>query len=285
MNRDPDAYRYKWSNGSKNFQEHLEQSDSEQKSRFQESRVANSDSIDDEEREFLVQFSTLTTENRIDQSLLSLTHSDHLSKNDFATNSYVPFITVFLNKFLDNKPNGFLLNEINIDDSDDIDDSENLDASDDIDCDLDMELELLTRMNGLTVDMMPEIDRFYITLQFELAKAMSPCIIWGFHLEKKMFHTNGFGSITMDSNARDLVALTNEVLSISITQKKSIIDTNTIRSALHRRTWDLRSQVTLAEGARPRDPSPREGLTEPCHGGKARDALRDTLLVIPENSH
>ncbi|XP_070023423.1 protein Ycf2-like [Nicotiana sylvestris] len=168
--------------------------------------------------------------------------------------------------------------------------------------------------------------RFYITLQFELAKAMSPCIIWipnihdldvnesndlalgllvnhlsrdcercstrnilviasthipqkvdpaliapnklntcikirrlllpqqrkhfftlsytrGFHLEKKMFHTNGFGSITMGSNARDLVALTNEVLSISITQKKSIIDTNTIRSALHRQTWDLRSQV------------------------------------------
>ncbi|KAG5568787.1 hypothetical protein H5410_064191 [Solanum commersonii] len=26
MNRDPDAYRYKWSNGSKSFQEHLEQS-------------------------------------------------------------------------------------------------------------------------------------------------------------------------------------------------------------------------------------------------------------------
>ncbi|GAY48955.1 hypothetical protein CUMW_115560 [Citrus unshiu] len=58
-----------------------------------------------------------------------------------------------------------------------------------------------------------------------------------------MFHTNGFGSITMGSNARDLVALTNEALSISITQKKSIIDTNTIRSALHRQTWDLRSQV------------------------------------------
>ncbi|PHT72727.1 Protein Ycf2 [Capsicum annuum] len=48
-----------------------------------ESWVANSDSIHDEEREFLVQFSTLTTENRIDQILLSLTHSDHLSKNDF----------------------------------------------------------------------------------------------------------------------------------------------------------------------------------------------------------
>nr|UBT67960.1 hypothetical protein RF2 [Panax vietnamensis] len=370
-----------------------------------ESWVANSDSIDDEEREFLVQFSTLTTEKRIDQILLSLTHSDHLSKNDsgyqmieqpgaiylrylvdihkkylmnyefntsclaerriflahyqtitysqtscganslnfpshgkpfslrlalspsrgilvigsigtgrsylvkyLATNSYVPFITVFLNKFLDNKPKGFLIDDIDID------------ASDDIDRDLHTELELLT------MDMMPEIDRFYITLQFELAKAMSPCIIWipnihdldvnesnyfslgllvnhlsrdcercstrkilviasthipqkvdpaliapnklntcikirrllipqqrkhfftlsytrGFRLENKMFHTNGFGSITMGSNARDLVALTNEALSISITQKKSIIDTNTIRSALHRQTWDLRSQV------------------------------------------
>ncbi|KAL2225144.1 UNVERIFIED_CONTAM: Protein Ycf2 [Sesamum indicum] len=62
-----------------------------------------------------------------------------------------------------------------------------------------------------------------------------------------MFHTNGFGSITMGSNVRDLVALTNEALSISITQKKSIIDTNTIRSALHRQTWDLRSQRFLYE--------------------------------------
>nr|YP_010567975.1 hypothetical chloroplast RF21 [Dracocephalum rupestre]YP_010567995.1 hypothetical chloroplast RF21 [Dracocephalum rupestre]UZC55688.1 hypothetical chloroplast RF21 [Dracocephalum rupestre]UZC55689.1 hypothetical chloroplast RF21 [Dracocephalum rupestre]WCR50840.1 Ycf2 protein [Dracocephalum rupestre]WCR50857.1 Ycf2 protein [Dracocephalum rupestre] len=385
-----------------------------------ESWVANSDSIDDEEREFLVQFSALTTEKRIDQILLSLTHSDHLSKNDsgyqmieqpgaiylrylvdihkkyllnyefntsslaerrvflahyqtitysqtscgtntlhfpshgkpfslrlalspskgilvigsigtgrsylvkyLATNSYVPFITVFLNKFLDNKPKGFLIDDIDIDDSDDIDHSDDIDDSDDIDRDLDTELELLTMMNALTMDMMPEIDRFYIILQFELAKAMSPCIIWipnihdldvnesnylslgllanhlsercstrnilviasthipqkvdpaliapnklnmcikirrllipqqrkhfftlsytrGFHLENKMFHTNGFGSITMGSNARDLVALTNEALSISITQKKSIIDTNTIRSALHRQAWDLRSQV------------------------------------------
>nr|UEN67600.1 hypothetical protein RF2 [Sophora davidii]UEN67619.1 hypothetical protein RF2 [Sophora davidii] len=380
-----------------------------------ESWVSNSDSIDDKEREFLVQFSTLTTEKRIDQILLSLTHSDHLSKNNsgyqmieqpgaiylrylvdihkkylmnyefntsclaerriflahyqtitysqtpcgansfhfpshgkpfslrlalppprgilvigsigtgrsylvkyLATNSYLPFITVFLNKFLDNKPKGFLI--------DDIDDSDDSDDSDDIDRDLDTELELLTMINALTMDMMPKIDRFYIPLQFELAKAMSPCIIWipnihdldvnesnylslgllvnylsrdcercstrnilviasthipqkvdpaliapnklntcikirrllipqqrkhfftlsytrGFHLEKKMFHTNGFGSITMGSNVRDLVALTNEALSISIIQKKSIIDTNIIRSALHRQTWDLRSQV------------------------------------------
>uniref|UniRef100_A0A0A0LK99 ATPase AAA-type core domain-containing protein n=1 Tax=Cucumis sativus TaxID=3659 RepID=A0A0A0LK99_CUCSA len=188
------------------------------------------------------------------------------------------------------------------------------------------ELKLLTMMNALTMEMKLEIDQFYITLQFELIKAMSPCIIWipnihdlyvnksshlyfgllvnylyrdfercsttnilviasthipqkvdpaliapnklntcikirrllipqqrkhfftlsytrGFHLEKKMFHTNGFGSITMGSNVRDLVALTNEALSISITQRKSIIDTNIIRSALHRQTWDLRSQV------------------------------------------
>ncbi|KAG5606347.1 hypothetical protein H5410_027839 [Solanum commersonii] len=58
-----------------------------------------------------------------------------------------------------------------------------------------------------------------------------------------MFHTNIFGSIIMGSNARDLVALTNEIPSISITQKKSIIDTNTIRSILHRQTWDLQSQI------------------------------------------
>nr|YP_010426286.1 hypothetical protein RF2 [Thottea sumatrana]YP_010426303.1 hypothetical protein RF2 [Thottea sumatrana]USL48281.1 hypothetical protein RF2 [Thottea sumatrana]USL48298.1 hypothetical protein RF2 [Thottea sumatrana] len=391
-----------------------------------ESWVANSDSIDDEEREFLVQFSTLTTEKRIDQILLSLTHSDHLSKNDsgyqmieqpgsiylrylvdihkkclmnyefnrsclaerrtflahyqtitysqtscgansfhfpshekpfslrlalspsrgilvigsigtgrsylvkyLATNSYVPFITVFPNKFLDDKPKGYLIDDIDIDDSDDIDidDSDDIDIDDsddiDIDDDLDTELELLTMTNALTMSMTPNIDRFDITLQLELTKAMSPCIMWipnihdlesnylslgvlvnylsrdcescptrnilvfasthipqkvdpaliapdklntcikvrrllipqqrkhffilsytrGFHLEKKMFHTNGFGSITMGSNARDLVALTNEALSISITQKKSIIDTNTIRSALHRQTWDLRSQV------------------------------------------
>ncbi|KAF1898413.1 hypothetical protein Lal_00042105 [Lupinus albus] len=230
-------------------------------------------------------------------------------------------LIIFLNKFLDNKPKGFL-----IDDSDDSNDSDDSDDSDDIDRDPDTELDLLTMMNALTMDMIPEIDRFYIPLQFELAKAMSPCIIWipnihdldvnesnylslgvlmnylsgdcercstrnilviasthipkkvdpaliapnklnicikirrllipqqrkhiftlsytrGFHLEKKMFHTNGFGSITMGSNVRDLVALTNEALSISIIQKKSIIDTNIIRSALHRQTWDLRSQL------------------------------------------
>nr|CAA47848.1 unnamed protein product [Cuscuta reflexa]prf//2113216B ORF 740 [Cuscuta reflexa] len=253
-----------------------------------------------------------------------------------ATNSYVPFITVFPNKFLDKNPQ--FIDDIDIDNSNNIDASDDIDMDnsdnidDDIDRDLATELELLTWMNALTMDreMKAEIARLFITLQFELARAMSPCIIWipnihdldvnesnylslgllvnhlsrdcercspinilviasthipqkvdpaliapkklntciklrrllipqqrkyfftlsytrGFHLENKMFHTNGFGSITMGPNARDIVALTNEVLSISITQKKSIIDTNTIRSALHRQTWDLQSQVRLVQ--------------------------------------
>ena len=60
------------------------------------------------------------------------------------------FLSLRLNKFLDNKPKGFPI-----------------DDSDDIDRDLDTELELLTMMNAM--DMMPELDRLYITLQFELA--------------------------------------------------------------------------------------------------------------------
>ncbi|KAL8225887.1 hypothetical protein R6Q57_018444 [Mikania cordata] len=197
-----------------------------------------------------------------------------------AKNSYLPFTTVFLKKFLDNKSQGFDdIDNGDIDASDDVDSSDDTDASDDI---LYMELELLTSMNTLTMNMMPEDeDRLYITLQFELAKAMSTDIIWilnihdldvnesncfslglivnllsvdyetrnipvitsthipqrvdpvliapnklntcikirrllipqqrknfftlsytrGFQLEKKMFYTNGFGSITMGSNA------------------------------------------------------------------------------------
>nr|YP_009988060.1 hypothetical protein RF2 [Medicago edgeworthii]QNM38298.1 hypothetical protein RF2 [Medicago edgeworthii] len=400
-----------------------------------ESWILSSDFVADKEREFMVQFSTLTTEKRIDQILLSLTNSDRLSKNNsgyqmieqpgtiylrnlidihkkyllnyefntsclaerriflahyqtietpcganfpshgkpfslrlalspprgilvigsigtgrsylvkyLATNSYVPFITVSLNKFLDNYPKGFDINDLFDDEDDDLfDDREgtiysllprnedscyNLDRydSDYLDRNYDTHLEFLSMQDPIPEDIIPEIDRFFLTLQFELAKAMSPCIIWipnihdlngnesndlslallvnslsmdseksstrnilviasthipqkvdpaliapnklntcikirrllipqqrknffslartrGFHLEKKMFHTNGFGSITLGSNVRDLVALTNEALSISIIQKKSIIDTNIIRSALHRQTWDFRSQI------------------------------------------
>ncbi|KAK2643630.1 hypothetical protein Ddye_025393 [Dipteronia dyeriana] len=56
--------------------------------------------------------------------------------------------TIFLNMFLDTKPKGFLIDDIDIDDSDDID------VSDDIDRDLDTELELLTMMNALIINMM-----------------------------------------------------------------------------------------------------------------------------------
>nr|YP_009656632.1 hypothetical chloroplast RF2 [Medicago marina]QCO73530.1 hypothetical chloroplast RF2 [Medicago marina] len=406
-----------------------------------ESWILNSNFIADKEREFMVQFSTLTTEKRIDQILLSLTNSDRLSKNnsgyqmieqpgtiylrnlidihkkyllnyefntsclaerriflahyqtmtysetpcganrlDFpshgkpfslrlalspprgilvigsigtgrsylvknlATNSYVPFITVSLNKFLDNYPKGFDINDLFDDDDNDLFDERegtiyslfprnedscyNLDRydSDYLERNYDSHLEFLSMDYPIPQDIIPEIDLFFITLQFELAKAMSPCIIWipnihdldgnesnelslgllvnslsrdseksstrnilviasthipqkvdpaliapnklntcikirrllipqqrkhffslartrGFHLEKKIFDTNGCGSITLGSNVRDLVALTNEALSISIIQKKSIIDTNIIRSALHRQTWDFRSQI------------------------------------------
>nr|YP_010712982.1 Ycf2 protein [Corydalis ledebouriana]YP_010712995.1 Ycf2 protein [Corydalis ledebouriana]WDA93727.1 Ycf2 protein [Corydalis ledebouriana]WDA93740.1 Ycf2 protein [Corydalis ledebouriana] len=413
-----------------------------------ESWVANSDLIEDEEREFLVQLSTLTTEKRMDQMLLSLTHSDGLSKNDssyqmveqqgsiylryvvdihqkdlmnyefnrsclaerriflahfqtitysqtscgathfhfpshgkpfslrlalspsrgilvigsigtgrsylvksLATNSYVPFITVVPNKFLDDIPYHYEIdpyddsddNELSKDydysdsDSDDsyaididVDESDaiDVDESDDSDSDDDLDIDDIELLNELPADDRDRLllETFSIPLTFKIAKAMSPCILWipnihdlsvrasndlslgllvnslsrdcercstsnilviasthipkkvdpaliapnklntclklrrllipqqrkhfftlsytrGFHLEKKLSHPNGFGSITMGSSVRDLVALTNEALSISIAQKKSIIDTHTIRSALHRQTWNLRAKV------------------------------------------
>nr|YP_010389642.1 hypothetical chloroplast RF21 [Chesneya acaulis]UPT34344.1 hypothetical chloroplast RF21 [Chesneya acaulis] len=402
-----------------------------------ESWISTSDLIADKEREFLVQFSTLETEKRIDQILLSLTHSDHFSKNnsgyqmieqpgtiylrylidihkkdlmnyefntsclaerriflahyqtitssqtlcgashlDFpshgkpfslrlalspprgilvigsigtgrsylvkylAKNSYLPFITVSVKKFLENEPTGHRMDEdMDLEDivfderegtiysllprNEDIYYRSDSDDCDDFDRNLDSKLEFITTRDVISPDLIPFIDRICLTLQFEAAKAISPCIMWipnihdldmnesndlslglfvnylsrdcesrnilviasthiptkvdpsliapnklntcikirrllipqqrkhfftlsysrGFHLEKKMFNTNRFGSITMSSNVRDLVALTNEALSISIIQKKSILDTNIIRSALHRQTWDLRSQI------------------------------------------
>nr|YP_010474626.1 hypothetical protein RF2 [Corydalis melanochlora]YP_010474655.1 hypothetical protein RF2 [Corydalis melanochlora]UVH68913.1 hypothetical protein RF2 [Corydalis melanochlora]UVH68942.1 hypothetical protein RF2 [Corydalis melanochlora] len=406
-----------------------------------ESWVANSDLIKDEEREFLVQFSTLTTEKRMDQMLLSLTHSDGLSKNDssyqmveqlgsiylryvvdihqkdlmnyefnrsclaerriflahfqtitysqtscganlrshgnpfslrlalspsrgilvigsigtgrsylvksLATNSSVPFITVVPNKFLDDWCFPYPLDPYDsdsevqevhdyyrdIDESDaiDIDESDaiDIDESDDSDSDDDLDIDDIELLNERITDkprLLLELEQFSILIPFQVAKAMSPCILWipnihdmsvrgskalslgllvnslsrdcarcstsnilviasthipkkvdpaliapnklntclklrrllipqqrkhfftlsytrGFHLEKKLSHPNGFRSITMGSSVQDLVALTNEALSISIAQKKSIIDTHTIRSALHRQTWNFRAKV------------------------------------------
>nr|YP_010474811.1 hypothetical protein RF2 [Corydalis fargesii]YP_010474824.1 hypothetical protein RF2 [Corydalis fargesii]UVH69098.1 hypothetical protein RF2 [Corydalis fargesii]UVH69111.1 hypothetical protein RF2 [Corydalis fargesii] len=396
-----------------------------------ESWVANSDLIKDEDREFLVQFSTLTTEKRMDQMLLSLTHSDGLSKNDssyqmveqpgsiylryvvdihqkdlmnyefnrsclaerriflahfqtitysqtsfrsdgkpfslrlalspsrgilvigsigtgrsylvksLATNSYVPFITVVPNKFLDDivpkiDPYDSDADDLDFDldnDESDSDDSAAIDSDESAasDSDDDLDIDDIELLNELTTDreslLLAEFGfRFRIRVPFEFAKAMSPCILWipnihdlsvrgsndlslgllvnslsrdcercstsnilviasthipqkvdpaliapnklntclklrrllipqqrkhfftlsytrGFHLEKKLSHPNGFGSLTMGSSVRDLVALTNEALSISIAQKKSTIDTHTILSALHRQTWNFRAKV------------------------------------------
>ena len=48
------------------------------------------------------------------------------------TNSYVPFIMIFLNKFLDNKPKSFIFDDIDIHDNNDIDASGYIDASHDV---------------------------------------------------------------------------------------------------------------------------------------------------------
>nr|YP_009973443.1 hypothetical protein RF2 [Halophila beccarii]YP_009973456.1 hypothetical protein RF2 [Halophila beccarii]QNH92894.1 hypothetical protein RF2 [Halophila beccarii]QNH92907.1 hypothetical protein RF2 [Halophila beccarii] len=246
-----------------------------------------------------------------------------------AANSYVPFITVSPTEYLPdhkfppldlrNKMDIFQNHLIPIIDDDDLD------------------VELLAMTNALAKSAKyqhkykkqlrrKKIERVIITIHLELAKAMSPCIIWipnihdmyvrewsylshgllvnslsrdskrcstrnflviasthipqkvdpgliapdklntcikirklvlsqqrkhffmlsytrGFHLEKNIFRTHRLGSTTLGSNARDLAALVNEALSISITQKKSILETNTIRSALHRQTWDMQSPI------------------------------------------
>ena len=79
-----------------------------------------------------------------------------------------------------------------------------------------------------------------------------------------MFHTNGFGSTTLGPSVPDLVALTNEALSISITQKKSIIDTTTIRSALHRKNLGFASRRKTGSGAWDPFLSDRKGCSTKC---------------------
>nr|YP_010581362.1 hypothetical protein RF2 [Roridula gorgonias]YP_010581379.1 hypothetical protein RF2 [Roridula gorgonias]UZT27683.1 hypothetical protein RF2 [Roridula gorgonias]UZT27700.1 hypothetical protein RF2 [Roridula gorgonias] len=446
-----------------------------------ESWFLETDWLDFEEIDSGVQFSvlTLTTEKRIDPTLLSLTHSDHFSKNDsgfqmmeqpgaiylrylfdiqkkdlmnyevnpyclaekriylahyqtipysqtlcgansfpemrnenpfslrlafprcilvigtirsgqsylvkyLATNSYVPFITVFLNKYLyagsfdidvDNEDDeelfgdgdnlfGTIFDEneifVNSDDFDKFNASDYIDAGDDVDRDPDTyrELDMLTSeaMGMITsVELFHIPAEFFILLQFELAKVMSPCIVWipnihnlndessdelslgllvnhlsrdcercstrkifviasthfpqkldpqligpdkfntcikirrliisdqqkyfftlsftrGFHLEKKMFHTYRFESF-MGPNAQDLLVLTNEALSISIAQKKSILDTNTIKLALHRKTWDFR--------AHGRPISNRGFLFYQIGRAVAQNLLLDNCLIDP----
>nr|QYB18295.1 Ycf2 [Sphaerocarpos texanus] len=59
-----------------------------------------------------------------------------------------------------------------------------------------------------------------------------------FQLKKKKF-LNEFGSRTMGFNLRDLTALTNEILLVSITKNKSFVDTNTFTLAFHRQILGL----------------------------------------------
>ncbi|MBA0749939.1 hypothetical protein Gogos_003811 [Gossypium gossypioides] len=49
-------------------------------------------------------------------------------------------------------------------------------------------------------------------------------------MKKKMFHTNGFESITVDSNVQDIVALTNEALSINLWSLPGLDEKNGITS-------------------------------------------------------
>nr|AIN75537.1 hypothetical chloroplast RF21 [Campanula americana] len=73
----------------------------------------------------------------------------------------------------------------------------------------------------------------------------------GFRLEREILNIpHGFESLTLGSTAEDLAALTNEALLISLSQGKSIIDSNTMRHALHRQTWDLRAELKPINNSR-----------------------------------
>nr|ATG24912.1 hypothetical chloroplast RF2 [Lobelia heterophylla subsp. heterophylla]ATG24931.1 hypothetical chloroplast RF2 [Lobelia heterophylla subsp. heterophylla] len=289
----------------------------------------------------------------------------YLVKN-LAKNSYLPFITIFLDKFRDTiyrMEDEDLIDddeefdsddevELYIDARDDIQTvSEDIHLFDDMDIDLgdradiehdmdphdeiNVELAQLTRMDELTVEMdtVWRVAHVYMSLQIELTKALSPCIIWipnihelpfresgslsagllvnlfswdcersstrnnlviasthiprkmhpslisphrlntcikvrrpflsqqrkrfftlsytkGFRLDPNIFQAKGVEAIRMGFNAADLVSLTNEVLSISLVRGKSIIDSDTIRYARHRQTWDFRGLVTRTKNSR-----------------------------------
>nr|YP_010291666.1 hypothetical protein RF2 [Scleria parvula]YP_010291689.1 hypothetical protein RF2 [Scleria parvula]ULQ67673.1 hypothetical protein RF2 [Scleria parvula]ULQ67696.1 hypothetical protein RF2 [Scleria parvula] len=266
-----------------------------------------------------------------------------------AKNSYLPFIKIYPLKY------PYLFDESSFDRNQDLDlDIENLEDFknegityipfdlDDFDVDdsgdIDDNLNLDKKLFNMTRDKLTSNNPFFfdMTVQLDLAKTMSPCIIWipnihdldlnelrylslhleesslsnskdrercfnnniiviasthiprevdpaliglnkfnifikirrltipqqrqyflilsytrGFGLEKKIFDSKKFGSITMSSNARHLVALNNEVLSISITQRKYIIeDTNPIRLAFFRQIWDFQTHIKRVQDHR-----------------------------------
>ncbi|KAL5805840.1 hypothetical protein ACOSQ4_028573 [Xanthoceras sorbifolium] len=191
-----------------------------------ESWVPNSDWIDDKEREFLVH----------------LTHSDHLSKNDSGYQMIEQLGTIYLRYLVDIHKKHLMNYEFNTS------------------C-LAERWIFLTHYQTITYSQTScGANCFHFPSHgkpFSLRLALSPsrvdpaliapnklntCIkirrllipqqrkhfftlsyTRGFHLENKMFHTNGFESITMVLHKRNLLW--------------------TLRYALYRQTWDLRSQV------------------------------------------
>ncbi|CAN1132424.1 Protein Ycf2 [Linum perenne] len=96
-----------------------------------------------------------------------------------AENSYLPLFRVFLNK-LKIDQSDLPIDEGFEDDSDD-DSDDAVDVHEDIDEDILLH-DILSYTeweirNGMNVYMIPELEIFFTTLQFEFAKAMSPCII------------------------------------------------------------------------------------------------------------
>ncbi|CAN1361280.1 Protein Ycf2 [Linum perenne] len=89
-----------------------------------------------------------------------------------AENSYLPLFRVFLNKLTIDQSD-LPIDEGFEDDSDD-DSDDAIDVREDIDEDI-TECEI---RNGRNVYMIPELEKIFTPLQFEFAKAMSPCIIW-----------------------------------------------------------------------------------------------------------
>ncbi|KAJ8451089.1 hypothetical protein Cgig2_026898 [Carnegiea gigantea] len=182
-----------------------------------------------------------------------------------AANSYFPFITVFLRKFLGTKETIFSFFDYDTDDE--MDDTENgpmtrkgddkLNDSYDSDVDVEKELRSYSILDGKE-NRIPDIHDMHINKSNYLSccplvkyismncerSSINLAITSSNILQKKMFRTNGFRSITLSFNVRDLVALINEAISISIIGKKSIIDTNTIRFVIHRQTWGFQFDKT-----------------------------------------
>ncbi|CAN1363585.1 Protein Ycf2 [Linum perenne] len=92
-----------------------------------------------------------------------------------AENSYLPLFRVFLNKLTIDQSD-LPIDEGFEDDSDD-DSDDAIDVREDIDEDILSHTECEIR-NGRNVYMIPELEKIFTPLQFEFAKAMSPCIIW-----------------------------------------------------------------------------------------------------------